>query len=429
MWSNRNIRRLALARFISGSGGEAAFFVGIWGRAAFDFDASPGQLAVMMAVLGVTALGGSAAAGVLVDRFGPRRVMLLSEVLFAPAALAMILPESMVEMTLVVGLVGFLSSIVYTAVASFPPYLTDDPAYLGRTNAAMEVAGTSAFVAGPALGAALARYAGLDWIFVVDAATSVVAVLLIAGIRTRVVAHSERSGALRELREGFRFAYGLRRLRFLLFLGIVTWLSFGVFSALEPIFYREVLRTGPEALGVVNAFFGIGLAAGSLLFTRYASTLMKVRSAAALTVAGGLGAVAYAGTSRLVIVTLGGMFWGVVLGALLPVLRTLVQTVTPDHLQGRAMGVWNAHNTLGEMVPLLIVPALAAAVGVQQVLVATGVLVSVVAVLCLRTAARIDRTLPPVAAAAVPDVPAALGQIAEAGPRNPVDAAVPSEPT
>ena len=75
MWADRDVRRVVLARFISRSGGEAAFFVGIWGKAAFELDATAAGVASIMAALGVASLIGSAIAGVLVDRFDPRRVL------------------------------------------------------------------------------------------------------------------------------------------------------------------------------------------------------------------------------------------------------------------------------------------------------------------------------------------------------------------
>ena len=391
MWSNPNIRRLALARLISSAGGEAAFFVGIWGRAAFEFDATPGAIAVMMAVMGVTTLAGTAGAGVLVDRFGPRKVLIGAEIVFVPAALALILPASMTTLTLVVALVGTIGGIVYTAVGSFPPYLTDDPEMLGKANAAMETASTGAFILGPALGAVLARWVGRDWIFVMDAATSLVCLLLVLGVTTRATVQREHSSALGEVREGVRFAYSQPRIRFVLMLGVMIWISFGAFSALEPIFFREVVKTGPAALGVVNSIFGAGMAIGATLMGRYSRRLLTMRVATTLTVAAGMGAIAYSGTGVLAVVTVGGFFWGMVLGLLLPVLRTLLQAVTPDHMQGRAISVWQAHNTVGEMLPLLIVPGFAAAFGVQAVLVGAGALVIVGGLLFVPKATAIDR--------------------------------------
>lgn len=391
MWSNPNIRRLTFARLISSSGGEAAFFVGIWGRAAFDFDATPTAIAVMMAVLGGTTLAGTAAAGVLVDRFGPRRVLIGAEIVFAPAALALILPTSMTALTAVVAVVGTVGGVVYTAVGTFPPYLTDDRELLGKANAAMETASTGAFIVGPAIGAALASTVGLSWIFVFDSVTSVVGLLLLLGVTTRATVQREHGTALSEMREGVRFAYGQPRIRFVLLLGMLVWISFGAFSALEPIFFREVVRTGPAALGVVNSIFGVGMALGAMLMGRYSRRLLTMRVAVVLTVAAGFGAIAYSGTGVVTIVAIGGFAWGLVLGLLLPVLRTLLQAVTPDHLQGRAISVWQAHNAAGEMVPLLIVPALATAFGVQSVLVGAGLTVVVGALLFLPGATAIDR--------------------------------------
>ena len=391
MWNNSNIRRLALARLISSTGGEAAFFVGIWGRAAFDFNATPSQLAGMMATLGVLSLVGSAIGGVLVDRFGPRRVLIGSEILFMPVALSMILPSSMAQLTITVGLLGLVGSVVNNAVNSFPPYVTEDPELLGKANAAMETASTLAFVLGPAVGAVLAQFAGLDWIFIVDAITSLVGVILLLGVATRAVPEHEQRSAMRELREGYRFAYRMPRVRFLLLLAMVTWLCFGTFSSLEPIFYRDVLGAGPATLGVVNAIFGLGLALGATLMGRYASRIVTVRNAALFTAASGVGAIAYSGTSSVVIVSLGGFTWGLILGALLPVMRTLLQAVTPAHLQGRVMGVWSSNNTVGEMLPLVFVPAIAAATGVQPVLVGSGVLVLVAGLLCIPGGTDIDR--------------------------------------
>jgi len=107
MLSDRNVRAVVLARFVSRVGGEAAFFVGIWGKAAFELEATPAQLAAVMAALGVASLIGASIAGVLVDRFDPRRVVIWGELAFVPAALALVFTDtipSMVVATFVLGL-------------------------------------------------------------------------------------------------------------------------------------------------------------------------------------------------------------------------------------------------------------------------------------------------------------------------------------
>src|SRR5690554_2345956 len=99
MFTDPQVRRVVLARFVSRVGGEAAFFVGIWGKAAFVLDATASQLAVVMAALGVASLIGTSVAGVLIDRFDPRRVVMVGEAVFIPVALAMVVADRSEEHT------------------------------------------------------------------------------------------------------------------------------------------------------------------------------------------------------------------------------------------------------------------------------------------------------------------------------------------
>ncbi|MBA2367061.1 MAG: MFS transporter [Actinomycetota bacterium] len=387
-----NTARVVAARFISRAGGEAAFFVGIWGKAAYEFDATPAQQALVMASLGIFSLIGSALAGVLIDRFDPRRVLIVSEILFVPATLALVLPDNIRDMTLNVAFAGLTTAAVMTAVASLPPFLTNEPARLQRINSAIEAGGSAAFVAGPALGGLIAHYWSLDWIFVLDALTSVVAVALVARVALRPGAiRTDRPAAFKEMREGFRFAWTSPPLRLYLGIFAALWLSFGAFGALEPLFYRDVLGTGPEALGWVNTVFGAGVVAGSVLLSRLPPRLVCARLAVLGAVASGVGAIIYTGTADLRVVVVGAIYWGVVLGVMFPLVRTLIQFATPDHLVGRVMGTTNVSSQIGELFPLAFVPALAAAFGIQPVLIGSGVCLIVAALLTYSQGARIDK--------------------------------------
>jgi predicted MFS family arabinose efflux permease len=391
---DRNAARVVAARFISRAGGEAAFFVGIWGKAAYEFGATLGQQALLMASLGIFSLVGSALAGVLIDRYDPRRVLLFSELVFVPSTLALVLPDSIAEMTLTIAFAATATGAVMTAVASLPPFLTHDSEHLQRINAAVEAGASAAFVAGPALGALIARYWTLDWIFVLDAATSVVAVALVAGVGLRPEsARAERLPALREMRDGFVYAWTSRPLRLYLGLFAALWLSFGAFGALEPLFYRDILRTGPEALGWVNTVFGGGVVAGSVLLGHLPKRYICARAAVLGAIGSGLGAILYTGTADIRVVVAGAVYWGVVLGLMFPLVRTLIQLATPDQLVGRVMGTTNVSSQVGELLPLTFVPALAAVVGIQPVLVGSGICLVILALLTYNEGARIDRLL------------------------------------
>jgi predicted MFS family arabinose efflux permease len=363
--------RAVLARFISRVGGEAAFFVGIWGKATFEFRATATELAVVMGALGLASLVGSLWSGYMVDRFGPRRVLVWFEIAFVPTALAVTLAADLRQMTLLVFLIGLVGAPVYTAVASLAPYLTDDPIQLTRINSWLEGAGWAAFIMGPAAGALAVRYVSLDSIFVLDAATSLIGALLVARIPLRPVSRQPSHARLREeLVAGARYAFSRPDLRFVLLAGTSVWLAYGAFSALEPLFYREVLRTGPEALGWVNSVFGIGLVAGTLVVPRLPPFWRSTRGLAVAVALNGAAGFVYVATDRMPVVVLGAVLWGWVIGLLVPVYRTLLQTRTPHELTGRVQATSQTLADTMRLVPLLLVPLLAVRFGVQPVLIA-----------------------------------------------------------
>lgn len=393
MWADRDVRRVVLARFISRIGGEAAFFVGIWGKAAFELEASASGVAAVMAALGVASLIGSAIAGVLVDRFDPRRVLIFAEILFVPAAIGMVFVETLPSLVVATFILGLVGAPVFTAISAFGPFLTDDPERLGKINGLIEGASWAAFVVGPALGAIIAGSIGLDGIFVLDAVTSAVAALLVFPVSVRHLAKTrEKNESFKELREGFTYAYGNHRLRFYIWLGSSVWILFGTFSALEPLFYRDILEVEPETLGWVNSIFGLGLVTGTWIASRLPPRFRTARFLVLIVGLNSVGVLAYVGTDQLRIVVIAGVVWGLLIGIMAPLLRTLIQLNTGDEMMGRITGVTQVHSEVGHLLPLAIAPLIAGAFGVQRALIFAGVALAVFSVFFYPTAKRLDRT-------------------------------------
>lgn len=393
MFRNRDVMRVVAARFISRAGGEAAFFVGVWGKAAYELHATAGQIAVLMAVLAVSGILGTMVAGVLVDRYDPRRVLAGAELFFVPTALAFLLPTQMWQLTALAALLGFFGSPVMTASASFAPFLTTEDAPIERVNAWIEGAGSLSFVIGPGLGALLAAYVSLDAVFILDALTSLVAVFLVWGVHlNRAEREPGRRGrAVEELREGLRYVYGNRALRYPVLIGTAVWLGFGAFGALEPLFYRDVLKVGVEVIGYMNTVFGLGLVGGAWLSTRLPGRTMSARGLAVVSSLVGFGAILYVGTRSLLVVALGALVWGAVIGVADVLLKVLIQSATPDHLMGRAVGAAQMHRQAGELVPLAVAPSLAASFGVQAVLIGGGLVLAGAAAFSWGEARAVDR--------------------------------------
>lgn len=393
MWAERDVLRVVAARFISRVGGEAAFFVGIWGKAAFELEATAFQVALIMAALSVSSLIGSSVAGLLVDRFDPRRVLIAGEFLFVPVVIGMVFVETIPSLAVMTFFVGLVGTPVFTAISSFGPYLTDDPDRLSKINGYIEGASWAAFVVGPAVGAVLAGTVGIDAIFVLDAATSLIAAVLVIRVSVREMDRAESdSGGFQEIVEGFKYSYRNPRLRFYILLGSSVWVMFGAFSSLEALFYRDILGVEIETMGWVNSIFGIGLITGTIVASRLPAKYRTARTLALVVALTGLGTILYVGTDRLPIVIAAGVVWGSVIGLMAPLHRTLIQLNSPEDMIGRISGVTHIHSEVGHLLPLAIAPAMAASIGIQPTLIAAGLLVTLGAVISFPAAGRLDRT-------------------------------------
>ena len=160
MLKNRNIALVVSARFISRVGGSAAFFIGTWGMAAYTFHASASTLAWVMAGNSIAAIAGSMVAGVMIDRVGPRRVLITAELLTIPSAIAMVFAPTFAIFVPLAWLFGLVGTPTFTAGSAFAPFLVSGRDDLKSVNALIEGAGSLAFVLGPAFGAVIAGWGG-----------------------------------------------------------------------------------------------------------------------------------------------------------------------------------------------------------------------------------------------------------------------------
>jgi len=390
-----DIYRVVAARFLSRAGSEAAFFIGVWGKAAFQFGASAAELAGIMFLLSIGSIAGSLVAGVLVDRYGPRRVLMIAEVFFIPAALSLAFTQNLIQLAALVGIWAFIGAPVVTASASFAPFLITEGIRLERVNSWIEGAAALSFAVGPAVGALLVRYADVSWVFILDAATSLIAAILVARVHLRrpVAASSstEDRHPLTELFSGIRTVARIRSLRYYVVAGMLVWLAFGSFGALEPLFFRDVVGTGIEAMGWMNAIVGVGFLVGAALLPRLPHKTISAQGLALVVALVGFGTVLYIGWDDLRIIAAGGFVWALFIGILEPLLRTLLQRDAPPDKVGRVMGTAEVAHRVGEILPLAIAPGLAALFGVQAVLIAGGLVASFAALLSFGEARTIDR--------------------------------------
>jgi len=353
----------------------------------------------------------SSLAGVFADRWDSRRTMIDSNLLLA-AGLLPLLAVHRASQVWVIYLVTAAESCVQQfftpAQQSVLPRLTDDE-HLVTANALSGQAGDVARLAGSAAGGVAAAAGGITALALTDAASFLVAALLIARIplaRDAVAAArsslGQRLGQLRaEWADGLRVSAGQRVLRVVLVFLAVTCVGEGIMSTLFAPFVRSVLHGSGQDYGFIVAAQAVGGIAGGLI-----AAALGHRARAVLLF--GWGAVAF-GAVDLVVFLYPLAFVAVwpavacmivvgVPGALmLAGALTLMQRATADGSRGRVFGALGAVEGLATVAGTIAAGFLGQTAGIIPVLAAQGggYLIAGVAVLAaLRRAAGVVQARP-----------------------------------
>ncbi len=376
----RLLRRPRLALLFAGAAlnqiGSWTALIALWGFAAYRFHSTPAQVALLG--LAWTAPGAvlSVATGWPIDRFGPRVVMMASNLVGIFTALAMAASSTYRSLAILAILLGTVEAFGRPAGMSLPPRIVADEDLLAA-NSLMGMTEQSAIVFGPLVASAAISWWGLQAAFFVDAATFVVGIVVLAPVRLNPLERpDEGRPVLGDLGAGFRLARHNRDIRRTLLLSLAVFCSWGAFVVIEPLYVRDVLHRPPATLGYLQTAFGIGLLGTTAVLPRLGDRVVSVRMLAASALASGVAAALYVGTSVLAVAAIGVFLWGVITAFFMPPMQTLLQRAAPLDSHGRLMAAAGTVNGLANLVSIPVGGLLVGAVGVGG----TGMVVGVVLV-------------------------------------------------
>ncbi len=310
------------------------------------FGAGAGETGLLQTALTLPFVLFAIPAGLLADRNSRRWLMAGSEALRATALFAILGLIALGWLTLpllaFLGFVAVCGTVVYSVAApALVPSLVG-PTMLPAANARLELARTVAFAAGPALGGLLVGWIGASPAFGVAAMLSVIAVVLLSGLREPFRAQRPHRHPWQEIREGAGFVFHhplLRPVFVTQFIFNTAW--FVILAVFVP---YAVHRLGLSASGVGTtlAMYGVGMIVGALSATR-------VMRALPFGIVVGLGPVTGFVASAIIALTtvvptplLAGLgFFLLGAGPILWVISTttLRQSVTPSRLLGRVSAI------------------------------------------------------------------------------------------
>ena len=309
-------------------------------------------------------------AGVLVDRWDRRRVMIAADLLRAVAVALLVLAREpgdvwLVYLALVAESVGTV--LFRPAAQAHTPVVVGSGNTLSSANALNAVTDGVVRLVGAPLGGVLLGWAGFDLLVWVDTATYLLSAVAIV-LTTRLTAPTERApggvGAiLAELRAGLAFLRAERTARGLLLVNTVFLGANACLTALLIPFGVTVLG-GSGQVGLVMSALGVGFLLGSpLVRVLVDRTAPAYLLGGALVVTGVGFALLFAATTLLLALP-AAVLIGAAGSTALVVGQTTLQRVTPNEVLGRIGSVLFTGEAIATFAGAVVGPAVAQALSI-----------------------------------------------------------------
>lgn len=384
--------------------GQWVSVTGVWmqtlaqGWLVYRLTDSPLALGVLSAMRFGPSLVGTPLAGVLVDRFPRRRLVVATQLLaMAQAALLAALTLAGTVRVWQVLALALVQGVVDTVDMPARHAMQADLVGLEDLQSAVSL-NSSAFNAGrmvgPALAGAVVALWGEGWCFAFNAVSylAVLGSLLLVRLRSEDIF---RGASFRlDLAEGLLYCWRERRVRAVLAAVAVTSGVGLSYATLLPVFARDVLASGSTGYGALLAGAGAGAMVGALAAAARGGVRGTGRTVAISQAFLGLG-LAGLGLTRSLWLSVG---WMVVVGLAvamqLSMTNVYLQTTAPARLRGRVLAVYIWVFSGVAPVGGLAAGWVAERAGAPATAVAGGVLCAAAAWALARTVVRLRGTAP-----------------------------------
>lgn len=287
--------------------------------------------------------------GALADRIPKRRVILFTQSfsLVQAAALWLLIATGTVQLWhifVLAILLGLTSAIDMPTRQAFVAEMTgreDLPNAIALNSSVFNLAR----IVGPGLGGLLIAWLGITPLFLLNALSFIpviigLAMIDVTQLHTQLKQRVEKQvGTFRSIRDGLSYIK-MTPAVFLVIVVIGIVSLFGInFNVVLPLFATTILNAGPAGFGFLSSTFGIGslLAALWLAWSNQRPSIRTMLLASILfCLLEALFALSHWYELSLLLIA----FVGFAQITFTAIANTTLQTVTPDHLRGRVMGVY-----------------------------------------------------------------------------------------
>lgn len=311
-------------------------------------------------------------AGLLADRYDPRRVLLLVSLAQASVAVVLAFAGGTAVILGLAALLGTGFAVAQPAEFALVPRVAGE-ARLALANGRVETARYAGFAVGPLLGGMLAAAGGLEIAMLVNAATFVV-----VGVAAVIVRcpHSEfclaPEPAVGRAWSGAKYLVQDRVLAVVMTVAFVSLLFMTTNWAANVFFAKQDLGLGDVGYGLLLTSWTVGMVLGATLLPRRIGSGVLAVGALVAIVIQGLG---LAGSAVWLVPALAFTFFfvgGVAHGTKNVLVRTLIHERVPSSLHGRAFAAYNGLRNAAELVALVAGGLLVTTVGARWTMLIAG---------------------------------------------------------
>ena len=345
--------------------------------------------------------------GAWADRLPRRLLIVLPDAMIALVTLALAIGYATGNaQTWFVFLVLFIrsigSGIQGPAVSAFVSEVTPTE-HLMRVNSLNGTLQSVLTIVSPAISAVLIGRFALQSVLFVDVVTAVigiVCILMIRGVRSAAVEHSESSSTLADIREGLRYTMNHAIVRRILIAFTLGCLICASPTMLCSIFVNRNFADKPfdlwfvqltsitDKLGFCELTFGIGMVVGGMVMTAWGGFKRRMVSVGVGTIGLGIanifmGLSADSLMASMWVYVISFVLFGLVLPLINAPTYTYMQERVEPSMQGRVFGLINAATSFSMPLGMLIAGPLSASMPIEWMFIFSGVLTILVGVWAL----------------------------------------------
>ena len=364
----RDFRALWIGQFISIFGDFVAIF-GVISLITFRWHGSAAQVTYVLIAYMLPLAVVSPIAGVFVDRWHVKPVMIVSDLTRGVLALLLVWVTGLPQLCAIFVALSVLSAFFGPAQSVTVRTIVPHEKLLSA-NAMLSQAFYTVRLLSPVLAGALVAWLGERVCFYLDSFSFFFSATMIATmhvVRAPVAGSRSLAGFWDDLTSGNRFIFTHPSLAFVITSMCGAMFVMSCLSPLFSIYVRDILHAGTFLYGVVSSAVGVGLIAGTQAVTRFGET----RSKKAVVVSGLLicgGGVALLGLFEAVsaaVATTLTMGFGIAF--VIVAAQTLMQQETPPQMLGRVSSSFMSVFSFAQVLGLLLAGRLAVWFGIKPV--------------------------------------------------------------